>query len=62
MDEEITLDRGNATVMKLDDDEQAIMDEIQISAPRIQKPKRPQTIDRWGERLLHRIRKHSMLL
>ena len=41
MDEEITLDRGNATVMKLDDDEQAIMDEIQISAPRIQKPKRP---------------------
>jgi len=49
MDEEITLDRGNATVMKLDDDEQAIMDEIQISAPRIQKPKRPQNFRQPGK-------------
>lgn len=41
MDEEIVLDRGNATVMKLDADEQALMDEIHISAPRMQMPKRP---------------------
>jgi len=41
MDEEIVLDRGNATVMKLDADEQALMDEIHISAPRIQTPRRP---------------------
>ena len=41
MDEEIVLDRGNTTVMKLDADEQALMDEIHISAPRMQMPKRP---------------------
>jgi len=41
MDEEIVLDRGSATVMKLDADEQALMDEIHISAPRIQTPRRP---------------------
>ena len=34
MDEEIVIDRGQPTVMKLDADEQALMDEIQISAPR----------------------------
>jgi len=34
MDEEIVLDRGQTNVMKLDADEQALMDEIQISAPR----------------------------
>ena len=33
MDEEIVIDRGNTSVMKLDADEQAIMDEIEISAP-----------------------------
>jgi len=38
MDEEIVLDRGNTTVMKLDADEQALMDEIEISTP---KPARP---------------------
>lgn len=41
MDEEIVLDRGHTTVMKLDADEQALMDEIHISAPRMQMPKRP---------------------
>ena len=41
MDEEIVLDRGNTTVMKLDADEQALMDEIHISAPRMQMPRRP---------------------
>jgi len=41
MDEEIVLDRGNATVMKLDADEQALMDEIEISTPRPQPVKRP---------------------
>src|SRR5210317_145404 len=41
MDEEIVLDRGNATVMKLDADEQALMDEIHISAPKMHMPKRP---------------------
>ncbi len=39
MDEEIVLDRGpRTTVMKLDEDEQALMDEIQISVPRPQRP------------------------
>jgi len=33
MDEEIVLDRGNTTVMKLDADEQALMDEVEISMP-----------------------------
>ena len=32
MDEEIVIDRGNTSVMKLDADEQAVMDEIGISA------------------------------
>ena len=41
MDEEIVLDRGHTNVMKLDEDEQAIMDEIQISAPRAQRVPRP---------------------
>ena len=42
MDEEIVLDRGSANVMKLDADEQALMDEIEISVPRPQPVKRPQ--------------------
>ena len=41
MDEEIVIDRGNTSVMKLDADEQAIMDEIEISAPRPQRVPRP---------------------
>jgi hypothetical protein len=44
MDEEIVLDRGQTTVMKLDADEQALMDEIQISVPRpkpVPRPNRP---------------------
>jgi hypothetical protein len=41
MDEEIVLDRGNTNIMKLDADEQAIMDEIEISAPQPQRVRRP---------------------
>ena len=41
MDEEIVLDRGNTTVMKLDADEQALMDEIEISVPRHRSVPRP---------------------
>src|SRR5210317_1405964 len=41
MDEEIVLDRGNTNIMKLDADEQAIMDEIEISAPQPQRVPRP---------------------
>jgi hypothetical protein len=41
MDEEIILDRGSTTVMKLDADEQALMDEIEISAPRPKPVPRP---------------------
>ena len=41
MDEEIVLDRGNTTVMKLDANEQALMDEIEISAPRPRPVPRP---------------------
>jgi hypothetical protein len=41
MDEEIVLDRGHTSVMKLDADEQAIMDEIEISAPAPQWVPRP---------------------
>jgi hypothetical protein len=41
MDEEIVIDRGTTNVMKLDADEQALMDEIEISAPRPQPVKRP---------------------
>ena len=40
MDEEIVLDRGSTTVMKLDADEQALMDEIEISVPRAQPVRR----------------------
>jgi len=40
MDEEIVLDRGSTHVMKLDADEQALMDEIEISIPRSQPVKR----------------------
>src|SRR6056300_1423563 len=42
MDEEIVLDRGSAHVMKLDADEQALMDEIEISTSRPQPVRRPQ--------------------
>lgn len=41
MDEEIVIDRGAPNIMKLDADEQALMDEIQISAPRPQRVPRP---------------------
>ena len=41
MSEEIVLDRGSATVMKLDADEQALMDEIEISTSRPQPVRRP---------------------
>jgi hypothetical protein len=41
MDEEIVLDRGNTTVMKLDADEQALMDEVEISMPRPKPVPRP---------------------
>lgn len=41
MDEEIVIDRGGATnVMKLDADEQALMDEIEIQVPRPQPVKK----------------------
>lgn len=39
MDEEIELDRGHTTVMKLDEDEQALLDEIDISREHRPKPK-----------------------
>jgi hypothetical protein len=41
MDEEIVIDRGTPNVMKLDADEQALMDEIEISTPRPQPVRRP---------------------
>jgi hypothetical protein len=41
MDEEIVLDRGTTNIMKLDADEQALMDEIQISVPRPRPVPRP---------------------
>src|SRR6056300_1690096 len=41
MDEEIVINRGGATVMKLDADEQALMEEIEISTPRPQPVRRP---------------------
>ena len=43
MDEEIVLDRGHTNVMKLDADEQALMDEIEISVPRPKPVPRPMT-------------------
>lgn len=41
MDGEIVLDRGETTIMKLDDGEQRLMDEIQISAPQPRRVPRP---------------------
>lgn len=41
MDGEIVLDRGETTVMKLDDGEQRLMDEIQISTPQPRRVPRP---------------------
>jgi hypothetical protein len=41
MDEEIIIDRGQPNIMKLDADEQALMDEIEISIPRPQPVPRP---------------------
>jgi hypothetical protein len=41
MDEEIVIDRGGTGVMKLDADEQALMDEIEISIPKPQPVRRP---------------------
>lgn len=41
MDEEIVISRGGNTVMKLDADEQALMEEIEISVPRSQPVRRP---------------------
>ena len=41
MDEEIVIDRGNTNVMKLDADEQALMDEIEITSSRPQPVRRP---------------------
>lgn len=41
MDGEIVLDRGDTHVMKLDDDEQRLMDEIQISTPVPKKAPKP---------------------
>jgi len=40
MDEEIILDKGT-NIMKLDEDEQALMDEIEISAPQPKRVPRP---------------------
>ena len=42
MDGDIILDRGHTTVMKLDADEQALMDEIEISVPQPRPVQRPQ--------------------
>lgn len=41
MDEEIVIERGGTNVMKLDADEQALMDEIEISIPKSQPVRRP---------------------
>ena len=41
MDGEIVLDRGQTNVMKLDDTEQRLMDEIQISTPKPKRVPRP---------------------
>ena len=40
MDGEIILDRKNTNVMKLDDSEQALMNEIEIDVPRPQPVKK----------------------
>jgi hypothetical protein len=42
MADDIVLDRGRTNVMKLDDDEQALYDEIEISIPRAKPVPRPQ--------------------
>ena len=42
MADDIVLDRGRTNVMKLDDDEQALYDEIEISVPRAKPVPRPQ--------------------
>lgn len=39
MDEEIILDRGDTEILKLDENEQALMDEIQIAPPSRPKPR-----------------------
>lgn len=42
MDEEIILDRGDTEILKLDENEQALMDEIQISTPARRLPQQQQ--------------------
>ena len=47
MDEEIILDRGDTEILKLDENEQALMDEIQISTSKLQpRPQRPTSASR----------------
>jgi len=47
MDEEIILDRGDTEILKLDENEQALMDEIQISTSKPQpRPRRPMATSR----------------
>lgn len=47
MDEEIILDRGDTEILKLDENEQALMDEIQISTSKPQpRPQRPTSASR----------------
>jgi hypothetical protein len=53
MDEEIVLDRGTTNVMKLDADEQALMDEIQISVPR------PKPVPRPSQPMRHAPQQHQ---
>ena len=53
MDEEIVLDRGTTTIMKLDADEQALMDEIQISVPRHKPVPRPTAYNAPPQRQQH---------
>jgi hypothetical protein len=56
MDEEIILDRGGADIIKLDENEQALMDEIRIAPPSRPRPRarptnnsRPQPIQHQEE-------------
>ena len=53
MDGEIVLDRGETTVMKLDDGEQRLMDEIQISAPQPRRAPRPKPYMRQAPAMEH---------
>ena len=47
MDEEIILDRGDTEILKLDENEQALMDEINIAPPSRPKPRpRPMHVSR----------------